>query len=96
MAVIERSTIRKINKESVRCHEVRDGTQRHEWVGYVEGEDALYGAIFTSRGVSRVTAKRPNREEFSWVVSDGRMTKDQAFSAARTWLVSRSQEEAAA
>lgn len=93
---IERTTTRRINELSVQCHEFRDGVQRHEWVGYVEGEDAIYGAIFTSRGVGRVTAKRPNREERTWAVVQGSMTKDQAFATARIWLVGKAQEEVSA
>ena len=85
---IERAITRRINGQSIPCLEIRDGVQRREWVGHSgEEADAVFGTIYKSRHDARVTATKPNGEKRVFAVFLYGATTDQAFSAARTWLV---------
>jgi len=84
----ERTMERRINGQLIPCLEIRDGVQRREWVGHSgEDADAVYGTIYKSRHDARVTAVQPSGVSRVFAVFNYGATTDQAFSAARTWLV---------
>lgn len=84
-----RTADRRILGQSITCTEHRDGVQRREYVGHdVRKGGSTYGRIFKGRWDERVIATKPNGETRCWAVVKHCLSVEQAFAAARRWLVS--------
>lgn len=93
MTVKTNAFTRRINGQIIPCFERRDGVQRIEWVGSDGTSDAQYGSITKSRHAQSVVATRPSGETRTFAVFKYGCTTEQAFAAARIWLVGSAQIE---
>lgn len=91
--LIVRELTRKIAGRTIPCTEMRDGIQRREWVGASFEGEAIFGSIYKSRWNAEVSAYAPDGSEkhFARVTDRDTLTTEQAFAAARRWLVGRTE-----
>lgn len=89
---VARDIDRRICGHTITCTEHRDGVQRREWVGVGPDGNATFGCIYKSRWNRVVSAYAAGGAEQKFNIGPYGMTTEQAFSAARTWLVGRTEE----
>lgn len=81
----EETFTRKVLGFPVTVTEMKDGVQRSQSIKDGAGIDI--GVIWTGRHTDQVNARLPNGESKRHIAMKHCMTKDQAFTALRRWIV---------